>query len=215
VGKVLGNDGSGTDGEILSGIDWALGNGCGVISMSLGAPTEPDEPYSAVFEAVAQRAMAAGALLVAAAGNESQRRSGVVAPVGHPANCPSIVAVAAVDRTERIADFSCGTVGPVGQVDVAGPGVAVRSAWAGEERYRALSGTSMATPHVAGLAALLGAAHGTSDPRQLGFLVLLHARRLALVSTDVGAGMASFRAPEPEPATARNRRVTSQRRPAR
>ena len=217
VGKVLGDDGSGSDGEILSGIEWAVGNGCGVVSMSLGAATEPDEPYSAVFETVAQRAMTAGTLLVAAAGNESQRRSGVVAPVGHPANCPSILAVGAVDRTERIADFSCGTVGPVGQVDIAAPGVAVRSAWAGEERYKVVSGTSMATPHVAGLAAVLAAAHGVTDPRQLGFLLLLHARRLALASTDVGAGMASWRPPEPEPprAAGRARRVTNQRRTTR
>jgi subtilisin family serine protease len=217
VGKVLGDDGQGSDGEILSGIEWAIGNGCGVVSMSLGAATEADEPYSTVFEAVAQRAMAAGALLVAAAGNESQRRSGVVAPVGHPANCPSIMAVGAIDASERVADFSSGTVGPVGQVDVVAPGVAVRSAWAGEPRYRALNGTSMATPHVAGVAAVLAAAHGTGDPRQLGFLLMLHARRLAVASTDVGAGLASWRAADTDPrgAPSRSRRVTTQRRAAR
>ena len=85
-GKVLGDDGSGSDSGILSGIQWAIANGCSVVSMSLGAPTQPGQPFSAAFERVAQRAMQRGTLIIAAAGNESQRSAGVVAPVGHPAN---------------------------------------------------------------------------------------------------------------------------------
>ncbi|RKT88193.1 Subtilase family protein [Saccharopolyspora antimicrobica] len=188
AGKVLGDDGSGTDGGILSGIQWAISNGCAVVSMSLGAATEPGAPYSDAFEKVAQRAMERGTLIIAAAGNESQRSAGTIAPVGHPANCPSIMAIGALDSQLQIADFSSGTVDQIGQVDLAGPGVDVYSSWPGAERYRKLSGTSMATPHVAGVAALYAQQY---PERAWGLWARLSqtARRLPLAATDVGAGL--------------------------
>ncbi|GAA0529226.1 hypothetical protein GCM10011581_30440 [Saccharopolyspora subtropica] len=188
AGKVLGDDGSGSDSGILSGIQWAISNGCAVVSMSLGAPAEPGQPYSEAFERVARRAMERGTLIIAAAGNESQRSAGVVAPVGHPANCPSILAVGALDPQLQIADFSSGTVDEIGQVDLVGPGVDVYSSWPGPERYRKLSGTSMATPHVSGVAALYAQQHAE---RAWGLWARLSqtARRLPLPSTDVGAGL--------------------------
>ncbi|HMM35886.1 MAG TPA: S8 family serine peptidase, partial [Thermoanaerobaculia bacterium] len=97
AGKVLDDNGGGADGGILAGIEWALAQGARVISMSLGAEITVDTPFSEVFEAVGQRALAGGALIVAAAGSVSDRRQGWYAPVGHPANCPSILAVGAVD----------------------------------------------------------------------------------------------------------------------
>lgn len=188
AGKVLGDDGSGTDSGILSGISWAISHGCSVVSMSLGAATQPGQPFSQAFEKVARRAMARGTLIIAAAGNESQRSAGVVAPVGHPANCPSIMAVGAIDQQKAIADFSSGTVDEIGQVDVVGPGVEVFSSWPGAEQYRQLSGTSMATPHVAGAAALFAQNH---PERAWGLWARLAqtARRLPLASTDVGGGL--------------------------
>jgi subtilisin len=118
--------------------------------MSLGAPVQPGQTFSRVFENAARRAVAAGTLIIAAAGNESHRPA-VIAPVGHPGNCPSIVAVAAIDAQTRIASFSCGGINPQGgQVDIAGPGVQVRSTWPRPALYNTISGTSMATPHVAG-----------------------------------------------------------------
>ncbi|HEU0089142.1 MAG TPA: S8 family serine peptidase [Pseudonocardiaceae bacterium] len=190
AGKVLSNRGSGADGGILSGIAWAVTNGCRVVSMSLGAPTEPGQPYSQVFEQAAQRAMQRGTLIIAAAGNESERTAGKVAPVGHPANCPSIMAVGAVEAQGQVASFSSGTVDTVGQVDLVAPGVDVYSSWPMPTRYRRLNGTSMATPHVAGLAALIGGLYPQAGPYELWARLVQTARRLSLPSTDVGAGLA-------------------------
>ena len=189
AGKVLSNRGSGADGGILAGIDWAITNGCVVISMSLGASVGPGEGFSQIYENVAKRALSVGSLIVAAAGNESER-PGLIAPVGHPANCPSILAVAAIDKKLRIASFSCGGINPDGGgVDIAGPGVDVRSSVPRNRLYREMSGTSMATPHVAGIAALFA----QSDPLLRGFALwsalIARARRLNLPSRDVGMGL--------------------------
>ncbi len=87
AGKVLSNAGSGSDTGILAGIEWAIQNKCAVISMSLGAPTQPGQPFSQVFERVARRAQEQGTLIIAAAGNESGR-PGSIKPVGHPRQLP-------------------------------------------------------------------------------------------------------------------------------
>lgn len=188
VGKVLGDDGSGTDGSILAGIAWAVRNGCSVVSLSLGAPAQPGQPHSVTFERAARRAMNKGTLIIAAAGNESRRADGVIAPVGHPANCPSIMAIGAVDERLAIADFSCGTVDPAGAVDLVGPGVDVHSSWPMPRRHNTISGTSMATPHVAGVAALTTQSHKVTG-WGLWARLSQSAFRLPLPSTDVGAGL--------------------------
>lgn len=189
VGKVLGDRGSGSDSGILAGINWAISKDCHVISMSLGAAVRLGEGFSPVFEAVAQRALASGTMIIAAAGNESNRPQ-MIAPVGHPANCPSIMAVAALDMQGRVAFFSSGSVNhPGGGVDIAGPGVAVRSSWPRPTLYRTINGTSMATPHVAGIAALHAEALPGTRGRALGQVLYESARRLELLSTDVGVGL--------------------------
>jgi subtilisin family serine protease len=190
AGKVLSNQGRGADGGILAGIDWAIRNTCTVISMSLGAPVAVGGGFSTVYETVAQRALAAGSLIVAAAGNESSR-PGRIAPVGHPANCPSIIAVAALDSSLAIARFSSGGVNPRGgQVDIAAPGVAVRSSMPRPRVYATMSGTSMATPHAAGLVALHAEANPGMKGASLGWLLLQSGRRLTLPNRDIGAGLA-------------------------
>ena len=92
AGKVLSNQGSGTDEGILAGLNWAVTNGCAVVSMSLGARTFPGQAFSQVFEAVAQRALAAGTVIVGVASGDSNRRASI-APATHPAKCPAILAV--------------------------------------------------------------------------------------------------------------------------
>jgi len=161
AGKVLAHNSatgraSGGDFAILRGIQWAISNGCEVISMSLGARvTRPGFPQS--YEQAARIALQNGSLIIAATGNDS-RRPGSVAPVGRPANCPSILGVAAVDRCLRIASFSNGRrfAQSGAEVNISGPGVRVLSSIPRQLGNIGLkSGTSMATPHVAGIAALL------------------------------------------------------------
>jgi subtilisin len=189
AGKVLSDAGSGSDTGILAGIEWAVQNQCAVVSLSLGAAVQPGQPFSQVFESVAKRAQEQGALIVAAAGNDSDRPDRIM-PVSHPANCPSIMAVAALDVEGAIARFSNRGLDPNGgQVDIAGPGVDVHSSWPLPARYRRISGTSMATPHVAGIAALYAEADPAARGAALGRAVTGGALRLQLPSSDVGAGM--------------------------
>lgn len=204
AGKVLSNQGSGADGGILAGIDWAIANGCQIISMSLGAGTRPGTSFSPIYEEVAKRALSRGTLIIAAAGNESNRPS-FVNPVGRPANCPSIMAVAALTSELGVAFYSCGSINPNGGgIDIAAPGgnagrvpvPQVYSTWTtdfravgGSSRYKAISGTSMATPHVAGIAALYAEATGKRG-YELWALLMQNAQRLPLPSVDVGIGLA-------------------------
>lgn len=188
AGKVLSNAGSGSDSGILAGINWALANKCEVISMSLGAPTN-QAGFSQIFENVAANALSKGTLIVAAAGNDSDR-PGRVSPVSHPANCPSIMAVGAVDNTGKVARFSNrGIYAPYGNVDIAGPGVSVFSSTKRPELYATWSGTSMATPHVAGIAALYAQQSKSNRGFALWKKLLSTAKPLQEPTVDVGAGL--------------------------
>ena len=147
--KVMNAQGSGAWSWVAAGIDWAVNTGgAHVISMSLsGSPGS-----QAVADAVAA-AQAAGVLVVSAAGN-----SGCCNTVGYPAKYPGSMAVGAVDVNDVIAGFS--STGP--EVDVVAPGVAVKApvpsgacTLCDPSGYMLLNGTSMATPHVSGVAALL------------------------------------------------------------
>jgi len=188
VGKVLNDNGAGTDANILAGIDWAITNGCQIISMSLGADVAT---VSQAYETVGRRALEAGSLIVAAAGNNASRSDGFLGFVGMPANSPSIMAIAAVDSDLKIADFSAASnpAAAGGQVDLAGPGVAVYSSWPMPQRTNTISGTSMATPHVAGIAALIAQKTG-ARAQALWDALVESAQALDLPATDVGAGLA-------------------------
>lgn len=186
IGKVLGDDGSGSDAGILEGIEWAITSGARVISMSLGSDVNE---VSAAYENVGRRALEAGSLIVAAAGNNAERSTGNAGFVGIPANSPSVMAVAAVDSALGIADFSAASSAVEGgQIDIAGPGVDVYSSWPAPQNTNTISGTSMATPHVAGIAALWSQRTGATG-QQLWAQLVQAAQRLPLPSGDVGSGL--------------------------
>ncbi len=186
VGKVLSNAGSGADSGILAGIDWAITNQCHVISMSLGAVVCTT---TIAYEQVGQRALARGSLIVVAAGNSAHRAMGQFSCVNRPANSKSIMAVAALNNRLQIADFSARSSGIAGgEVDIAAPGVNVFSSWPMSTRYNTISGTSMATPHVAGIAALFAEAFPARGS-QLWQLLVSRARRLPIPSVDAGTGI--------------------------
>jgi subtilisin family serine protease len=188
AGKVLSDSGSGSDQGILAGINWALANDCKIVSMSLGADLDQ---VSNLYETVGKRALDRGTLIIAAAGNNA-RRPGNSGFVGVPANSKSIMAIGALDPSDKPARFSAGSstnTGEGGRVDLAGPGLNVFSSWPMSQRYHTISGTSMATPHVAGIAALWLEETGLTG-RELWALLVQNARPLNVPSVDVGAGLA-------------------------
>ena len=153
--KLIGIEGL---GAIAEGFVWFVVN---LHHQSLGADVRrPHPPYSVA----GRRALRRGSLIIAAAGNNASRPDDP-GFVGSPANSPDIMAVGALDSRLRVASFSARTLpGRGGQVDIAGPGVGVYSAWPMPTRYQSISGTSMACPHVSGTAALAIAA-GVGDVR--------------------------------------------------
>jgi thermitase len=137
--KVLDENGSGPYSDVAQGILFACDHGAAIINMSLGG----NEPSSTLQDAVEQ-AHADGCLMVAAAGNTGGY--GLL----YPARYPETMAVAATDEDDHRAGFS--SYGA--EVDVAAPGVSIFSTY-WDDSYTYISGTSMSTPHVAGLAALI------------------------------------------------------------
>ena len=191
VGKVLEENGEGEDFTVLAGINWAVRNGCKVVSLSISGEMALNEAYPMVYEGAAQNALDQGTVVVAAAGNDS-RRPHRIAPVSYPACCPSIIAVAAIDQQLEVASFSNGAVGQGGQVDIAAPGVDVLSSWLSSDSaaHARTDGTSMAAPHVAGVLALLAEAYPEAPARELRDHLMSRARSLpGLSHTDVGAGL--------------------------
>lgn len=159
IAKVLSDKGKGTTSSVIDAIDWAITKQFRILSLSLASPVTLNEKPSVLFETVGMRALENNCLIIAAAGNDSNRPS-IPKPVSAPANSLSIMAVAAIDGQMRIAKFSNGGLNPStgGNINVCAPGVDIFSTYPKNTKnknyYFALSGTSMATPHVSGLAAL-------------------------------------------------------------
>jgi thermitase len=144
-GKILSDGGIGYDSQIADGIRWAADNGANVINMSLGG----GGACSQTFQDAINYAWSKNVVVVAAAGNNGSNM------LFQPADCAHVVAVASTDATDSKSSFS--NYGP--WVPVAAPGSDILSSvnpdLNGGNEYAYFSGTSMATPHVAGLAALL------------------------------------------------------------
>lgn len=152
VGKVLGNDGNGSEEAIINAMNWAVSQGAQVISMSLGGSGTPDGPMALAATAAAAK----GVVVVCAAGNSGYSgTNSIMAPaIGSGTLC-----VRAVDTNNNVAGFSSDGFHPgVGALGVNTLGLGLNGQFG-----RSLSGTSMATPRVAGVAALLVQAGFTAD----------------------------------------------------
>ncbi|MCW5837380.1 MAG: peptidase S8 [Labilithrix sp.] len=154
--KVLSARGWGTMADVAEGIRWSADHGAQVVNLSLGAPVK-----SKVVENAVNYAIKKGVVVVAAAGNSGRS-------VGWPAAYPGVIAVSATDKNDGIAWFS--SRGP--QVAIGAPGVGVTQQTICEagknkcEQWGVFNGTSMASPHVAGAAALL-VGQGVTNPESV------------------------------------------------
>ncbi|MFE9046264.1 S8 family serine peptidase [Streptomyces sp. NPDC007818] len=194
VGKVLSDEGSGSDSEIIAGMEWAAKDiDAKIVSMSLGSAysTDGTDPMA---QAVNNLTAETGALFVIAAGNQ-----GASGTIGSPGSADSALTIGAVDNADTAAYFT--SKGPrVGdnalKPDLSAPGVnilAARSQYIseGEGSYWSISGTSMATPHVSGVAALLAEQHPDWGPQQLKDALMSTSKTLTDSPYDLGAGRVS------------------------
>jgi subtilisin family serine protease len=169
IGKVLDDSGFGADSDIIAGMEWASAR-ADVINMSLGGedPDDGSDPLSLAVDSLSRQT---GALFVIAAGNSG-------GAISSPGSAATALTVGAVDGADRIADFS--SRGPlintrVAKPELVAPGVGIVAARAAgttlgnpvDACYTSLDGTSMATPHVAGAAALLVQRHSDWSAQQL------------------------------------------------
>ncbi|QNE21046.1 S8 family serine peptidase [Kribbella qitaiheensis] len=187
IGKVLDDGGSGDESGIIDGMQWAASSGAKVVSMSLGGgPSDGTDPLS---QAVNDLTAATGTLFVIAAGNAGPEES----TVASPGAADAALTVAATDKSDGLANFS--SRGPrldsALKPDIAAPGVNIVAARAAgtslgtpvNDKYTTLSGTSMATPHVAGSAAILAQRHPDWKASQL---------KAALMSTSKDDGFTVY-----------------------
>ncbi|MGY5031364.1 S8 family serine peptidase [Streptomyces sp. 900116325] len=153
--RVLDDSGSGTTEQVVAGIDWVTAHheGPSVANMSLGGGADP------ALDAAVQKAIASGVTFAAAAGNESAD-----AGEGSPARVPEAVTVASSTVDDEQSSFS--NYGHV--VDIYAPGSDITSSWNdSDDATNTISGTSMATPHVVGAAAVYLAGHPDATPAEV------------------------------------------------
>ena len=176
--KVLDNTGSGLTSVVIAGIERALdpdqdtntNDAVNIISMSLGGPGDPDDPVSQAVD----NATSAGVISVIAAGNSGPSYK----TIGSPGNARTALTVGATDNNDVIADFS--SRGPSNNIfgikpDILAPGVGINSTKMGGG-YISYNGTSMATPHVSGAAALILELHPDWTPAMIKSVLMVTAK---------------------------------------
>ena len=146
--KVMDSNGQGYWSDFLEGVDWARTHGASIVNLSLGGPLTASQV--AAFQPTFDAAYSAGVLVVAAAGNYDNNHG------FYPASFAHVISVSATNNNDAKASFS--NYGPA--VDLSAPGVTIESTYIGAT-YQTMSGTSMATPHVVGVAALIRSYHPT------------------------------------------------------
>ena len=170
--KVLDKNGSGQYSWVVGGIEWAVMNGMNVINMSLGGGSGTE-----ALKQIMIKSKEMGVAVVCAAGNDS-------GAVNYPAKYPEAIAISASDSADKLASFS--SRGP--EVAVIAPGVSIYSTKKGGG-YTTMSGTSMACPHAAGLAALAVGAGAKGSDAVRAALAAAATPLPGLKPTDQGAGL--------------------------
>ena len=186
--KVLDKSGSGSWASVAAGIRWAADNGMDVASMSLGGSGGNSDLADAV-----SYALDSGVVLVAAAGNSGDGSSSTT-EVSYPAAYSGVIAVGATSSTNAVASWSSSA----SYVALCAPGVLVFSTYKGSS-YATFSGTSMATPHVSGVAALVlttdasASAYGDGDavwePSEVKAVLQGTATDIGAAANSCGAGL--------------------------
>ena len=171
--RVLDANGSGLISSVIAGIGFALESKANVINLSLGSTTDVPALKNAITQATLS-----GVLVVAAAGN-----SGLSNAVSYPAAYPDVLAVASTTRSNAVSSFSSRG----SYVDIAAPGSSILSTY-NNGSYEYMSGTSMASPHVAGAAALLFAAHPQASPLQVSQALCQSATDIDSTGVDQASG---------------------------
>ncbi len=190
--RVLGSDGGGRMSDVMAGVEWAAQNGADVINLSLGSDGNSDGKDA--LSAICNAAVDLGKVVVVAAGNAGPG-SGTV---GSPGAATKVITVGASDDSDRMASFS--SRGPTAdgrtKPDVTAPGVKISAARATgtsmgqvvDENYTTAQGTSMATPHVAGLCALLLHQEPGLLPDEVKKRLKTTAKNLGVGANDQGSG---------------------------
>ena len=181
--KVLDADGQGYWSDFLEGVDWAVDHHADVINMSLGSGLSSQQ--IAAWQPTFTKAWQAGTMVIAAAGNNNNSTS------FYPASFSHVVSVSATTNSDTKASFS--NFGPA--VDLSAPGVSVASTFK-DNAYWGMSGTSMATPHVAGLAALILSVHPDFTVAEVETALKATALDLGAPGRDNTFGYGRIRAPE-------------------
>lgn len=181
--KVMDSSGQGYWSDFLDGVDWARTHGASVINLSLGSGLSADQ--IAAFQPTFTAARDAGVLVIAAAGNSNSSTP------FYPASFAKVISVSATTNSDTKASFS--NFGP--KVDLAAPGVVITSTYS-DGTYRSMSGTSMATPHVVGLAALIRSLHPGYTPAEVETALRETALDLGTAGRDDYFGHGRIRAPE-------------------
>lgn len=201
IAKVLNNLGKGTASGIVDAIDWAITKKFRIVSMSLASYVGINEKPSTLFEEIGKRALENNCLLIAAAGNDSNRPS-VPEPVSMPANSSSIIAIAAIDSQLKIAKFSNAGINAStgGCIDFCAPGVDIFSTFSlktkTSPKYHAMSGTSMATPFVSGMVALYMEKFPQKTASEIWKLLEKNAKKIeGLKFRDIGNGLIQMPTP--------------------
>ncbi|MQY16125.1 hypothetical protein SRB5_63170 [Streptomyces sp. RB5] len=173
--RVLDNAGSGTTAGVIDGIDWVTANHSGpsVANMSLGGGA------SATLDDAVRRAISSGVTFAVAAGNDSANASSY-----SPARVSEAITVGATTSTDARASYSnYGTI-----LDIFAPGSSITSSWnTGDSATNSISGTSMATPHVTGAAALYLADHTSATPAQVSAALVAQATSGVVTSPGTGS----------------------------